>query len=361
MGGAPGPDRHASRRVRAGRGRCAERGRRRAGPAAAESRLARLFGPPAPSPAQIDPMVVETRADVARRRASPNAVAGQGHRRLHGAPCRATDFACDFAPTRGDRDHAQSDEPDLDCGRGSAAAFFLSSRPLMQTIGALLFLAHSILDGCDGELARLKFQQSRWGGILDFWGDNVVHTVIFACMGVGWSLAAGSIWPLALGAAAVFGTLGSAGFVYRRVMRGKDGADTLFTSVSDAPGPAADAASRFRLAPRFHLSRNPAGAVRPVELVPGPGGDRRAGLFSAGAFCRAAASLPGSGWLRGRAGANAALVLSRLSRQAIAARGAAPRPGWARHSSTADAVRAQPMVQCVLQVFGASNCPRRSA
>jgi 1L-myo-inositol 1-phosphate cytidylyltransferase / CDP-L-myo-inositol myo-inositolphosphotransferase len=113
--------------------------------------------------------------------------------------------------------------------------FFLSSRPLMQTIGALLFLAHSILDGCDGELARLKFQQSRWGGILDFWGDNVVHTIIFACMGVGWSLAAGAVWPLWLGAAAVFGTLGSAGFVYWRLMRGKDGGDTLFTSVSDAP------------------------------------------------------------------------------------------------------------------------------
>ena len=61
--------------------------------------------------------------------------------------------------------------------------FFLSSRPLMQTIGALLFLAHSILDGCDGELARLKFQQSRWGGVLDFWGDNVVHTVIFRLHG----------------------------------------------------------------------------------------------------------------------------------------------------------------------------------
>ena len=28
------------------------------------------------------------------------------------------------------------------------------------------------LDGCDGELARLKFKESRWGGLLDFWGDN---------------------------------------------------------------------------------------------------------------------------------------------------------------------------------------------
>ena len=113
--------------------------------------------------------------------------------------------------------------------------FFLSSRPLMQTIGALLFLAHSILDGCDGELARLKFQQSRWGGVLDFWGDNVVHTVIFGCMAIGWSLSAGAIWPLWLGAGAVLGTLGSAGFVYWRLMRFKDGGDALFTSVSDAP------------------------------------------------------------------------------------------------------------------------------
>jgi 1L-myo-inositol 1-phosphate cytidylyltransferase / CDP-L-myo-inositol myo-inositolphosphotransferase len=113
--------------------------------------------------------------------------------------------------------------------------FFLSSRPLMQTIGALLFLAHSILDGCDGELARLKFQQSRWGGVLDFWGDNVVHTVIFGCMSVGWSWSAAAVWPLWLGAAAVLGTLGSAGFVYWRLMRLKDGGDMLFTSVSAEP------------------------------------------------------------------------------------------------------------------------------
>ncbi len=178
--------------------------------------------------------------------------------------------------------------------------FFLSARPLMQTIGALLFLAHSILDGCDGELARLKFQQSRWGGVLDFWGDNVVHTVIFACMGVGWSLSAGSPWPLALGAGAVLGTLGSAGFVYWRLMRGKDGGDTLVhLGVGSARAPA-DAASRFRLAPRFHLSRDPARAVRPIELVSGHGRDRRADLFSPGAFRRAPAR-PAGDRLQGRA------------------------------------------------------------
>ena len=64
----------------------------------------------------------------------------------------------------------------------AGAAFFVSPRPALQFTGALLFLLHSILDGCDGELARLKFQESRFGGVLDFWGDNVVHSAVFASM-----------------------------------------------------------------------------------------------------------------------------------------------------------------------------------
>ena len=38
----------------------------------------------------------------------------------------------------------------------AAAPFFLSAAPLWQTVGALLFVLHSVVDGCDGELARLK-------------------------------------------------------------------------------------------------------------------------------------------------------------------------------------------------------------
>jgi phosphatidylglycerophosphate synthase len=116
------------------------------------------------------------------------------------------------------------------------APFFLSSQPFWQTIGALLFLAHSVLDGCDGELARLKFKESRWGGILDFWGDNVVHSAIFACIGIGWSWSSGSGWPLILGIAAVIGTIGSASIVYWRTMRPKTGSGPLYTSVAKEPG-----------------------------------------------------------------------------------------------------------------------------
>ena len=126
--------------------------------------------------------------------------------------------------------------------------FFLSQRASLQTIGALMFLAHSILDGCDGELARLKFLESRWGGVLDFWGDNIVHVVIFACMAIGWSLSVAAVWPLWLGGMAVLGTLGSAGLVYWRLMRAKDDGGVLFTSVSAEPerplAQALDAASR---------------------------------------------------------------------------------------------------------------------
>jgi len=98
------------------------------------------------------------------------------------------------------------------------ASFFLSSSPAYQLAGALLFLAHSILDGCDGELARLKFMESPHGAILDFWGDNVVHVAVFVCMAVGLALAQEATWPLALGALAVVGTLGAAACASRRTM-----------------------------------------------------------------------------------------------------------------------------------------------
>ena len=126
------------------------------------------------------------------------------------------------------------------------AFFFLSSEASRQTLGALLFLLHSILDGCDGELARLRLQESRLGGVLDFWGDNVVHAAVFTAIAVGWSLSAKAVWPLWLGVAAVGGTAASAGLVYWTTMtRPKEG--PLFTSVTTSETPVsrlADALAR---------------------------------------------------------------------------------------------------------------------
>ena len=153
-----------------------------------ERRLARRFGPPAPISGGIDPMTVETHADIA-----------VAERRLMQALVKDTDgFMARYverpislrisrllAPTTITPNQMSLISILVGiCG----GPFFLSPRSSLQTIGALLFLAHSILDGCDGELARLKFAESRWGGVLDFWGDNVVHVVIFGCMAIGWSL-----------------------------------------------------------------------------------------------------------------------------------------------------------------------------
>jgi len=117
----------------------------------------------------------------------------------------------------------------------AAAPFFLSASPAVQVIGGLLFVAHSVLDGCDGELARLTFRESRLGGLLDFFSDNLVHVAIFTCMAVGWSLVEGASWPLFLGALAVLGTAGSAGAVYWLTLRNKTTAGPVYTSVSDGP------------------------------------------------------------------------------------------------------------------------------
>jgi phosphatidylglycerophosphate synthase len=98
----------------------------------------------------------------------------------------------------------------------AGAACFLSPRPAWQLTGALLFLLHSILDGCDGELARLKFLESRRGAVLDFWGDNIVHFAVFSAIAVGWALHTHSAWPLVVGGVAVASAAGTAAFMFKR-------------------------------------------------------------------------------------------------------------------------------------------------
>ena len=117
----------------------------------------------------------------------------------------------------------------------AAAPFFLSDRPSVQWIGGALFLLHSIVDGCDGELARLKFQESRRGGLLDFWGDNLVHVFVFAGMGLGLARTVGAPWPLWCAASAIAFTAASAWFIYNRTMRETSKAGPLYSSVALGP------------------------------------------------------------------------------------------------------------------------------
>lgn len=116
-----------------------------------------------------------------------------------------------------------------------AAPFFLSSAPVLQGLGGFIFLIHSIIDGCDGELARLKFQESRWGGVLDFWIDNVVHVAIFGCMALGWYHESHEPMPLILGAVAIVATIFTATFIYWHVMRPVSGDGPLFKAALREP------------------------------------------------------------------------------------------------------------------------------
>ncbi len=117
---------------------------------------------------------------------------------------------------------------------GLLGAFFISlGQGFWQVAGSFLFLLHSIVDGCDGEIARIKFQESRLGGVLDFWGDNLVHAAVFWAIGLEWARRTGSVHPLYLAAAAVAGTLISASIVYFSTMtKVKEG--PLYTSVSSS-------------------------------------------------------------------------------------------------------------------------------
>lgn len=54
-----------------------------------------------------------------------------------------------------------------------------------QVTGAGLLVLTVILDGSDGELARLKLMESSFGRKLDFFLDNVVNALAIFCVGVG--------------------------------------------------------------------------------------------------------------------------------------------------------------------------------
>jgi 1L-myo-inositol 1-phosphate cytidylyltransferase / CDP-L-myo-inositol myo-inositolphosphotransferase len=79
------------------------------------------------------------------------------------------------------------------------AGLVATADPVWLAIGGLLFQIASILDGCDGEVARLKYQGSRWGAWYDTLSDNVRYMVFYAALGVAAFKLSGSsayLWAL---------------------------------------------------------------------------------------------------------------------------------------------------------------------
>jgi phosphatidylglycerophosphate synthase len=101
---------------------------------------------------------------------------------------------------------------------------FLGTTRAWYVPGALLVWLHSVLDGCDGELARVRFEESAFGADLDFWGDNLVHLALFTCLGVGFWKDNGP-HTLVLAAVADLGVIASASIAWKhRLARRRAGA-----------------------------------------------------------------------------------------------------------------------------------------
>ena len=88
-----------------------------------------------------------------------------------------------------------------------SAIFFIQGTHQNNMIGAGLLLLSAWVDCTDGEVARLKFLESRIGGILDIICDNLVHFAVFFAIGMGLYQSTGDNIFVLLGALAVFGSL----------------------------------------------------------------------------------------------------------------------------------------------------------
>ena len=84
--------------------------------------------------------------------------------------------------------------------------------------GALLIHLSSVWDGCDGEIARLKFQYSKIGEWLDTVCDDVVNSCLFLGLGLGVAATTGDSMYATLGIAAVTLNLMHAGVVYHHLL-----------------------------------------------------------------------------------------------------------------------------------------------
>ena len=104
-------------------------------------------------------------------------------------------------------------------GLGAAWAAAQATQPWAVAAGLLMTAAY-ILDNCDGEIARLKNQCSRFGMYFDTFVDWVVHAAFFWALGVGMAAATGQGFWNWLGLAAAAG--GTINYVLGLILAARD-------------------------------------------------------------------------------------------------------------------------------------------
>lgn len=78
----------------------------------------------------------------------------------------------------------------------------------LRCVGALLIQFHSVLDGCDGEVARLKGSTSKFGAWFDTLADDFSNNLFFAALVCGLWLSGQKLWVLVFGVGVLCESLG---------------------------------------------------------------------------------------------------------------------------------------------------------
>lgn len=127
-------------------------------------------------------------------------------------------------------------------GLGSAFMFYLGNYTAGVGGGALLLLS-AWVDCTDGEIARLKFQETQFGSGLDIISDNLVHFAAFYGIGMGLYFSTGEGIYKIFGFLAVLGSALSFSLMHSKVVKGKSQA-TEGKENSSEPDLAAHIANR---------------------------------------------------------------------------------------------------------------------
>jgi len=98
----------------------------------------------------------------------------------------------------------------------------------MGLSGAGLLLLSIWIDGVDGEVARIKLMETKLGGELDIFCDNVVHIAVFFSIGIGLFHTNGQVIFLYLGILAALGSLISFLMLRATIIEDKSKANSMY-------------------------------------------------------------------------------------------------------------------------------------
>ncbi len=112
-------------------------------------------------------------------------------------------------------------------------------------VGAFLFQAQSVLDGCDGEMSRITYRGSHLGEWLDTIGDDLTNYAFFTGAALGLYHATGHSLYLVAGSVIVFCGFLTSGIEYRYLIRIGSG-DLLKYPLSQGAGEAGGLLSKIQ-------------------------------------------------------------------------------------------------------------------